>query len=116
MRVKRGVTTHRKHQKIRKATKGMSRSNRSSIRRGKQAVTRSLVNSTKDRKNKKRDFRMLWNIRINAGARLNGTTYSRLINGLKNNQIEINRKMLSELATNEPEAFQEIVKQVIANK
>lgn len=111
MRVKRGVTTHKKHQKIRKATKGMSRSNRSSIRRGKQAITRSLVNATKDRKNKKRDFRVLWNIRINAGARLNGTTYSKLISGLKKNKIDLNRKMLSELATNEPAVFSEITKQ-----
>lgn len=111
MRVKRGVTTHKRHQKIRKATKGMSRSNRSSIRRGKQAVTRALVNSTIDRKNRKRTFRSLWNTRINAAARLNGTTYSRLINGLKKQKIELDRKVLAELAVNEPKAFAEVVKQ-----
>jgi len=111
MRIKRGVTTHKRHQKIRKSTKGMTRSNRSSIRRGKQAITRSLVNATKDRKNRKRTFRQLWNIRINAAARLNGTTYSRLMNSLKKSNIELNRKTLSELATNEPKAFSEIVKQ-----
>ena len=110
MRVKRGVPGHAKHQKIRKATKGMSRPNRSSIRRGKQAVTRSLVNSTIDRKNRKRTFRQLWNIRINAGARLNGTTYSVLIAGLKKNNIILDRKVLSELAVNEPKAFETVVK------
>ena len=110
MRVKRGVPGHAKHQKIRKATKGMSRPNRSSIRRGKQAVTRSLVNSTSDRKNRKRTFRQLWNTRINAGARLNGTTYSVLIAGLKKNNIILDRKVLSELAVNEPKAFETVVK------
>lgn len=110
MRVKRGVTTRSRHNKIRKATKGMSRSNRTSIRRGKQAITKSLVNATRDRKDRKRTFRALWNTRINAAARINGTTYSRLIAGLKKNKIELDRKILSELAVNEPKAFAEIVK------
>ena len=110
MRVKRGVTTHKRHQKIRKSTKGMTRSNRSSIRRGKQAVTRALVNATRDRKNRKRTFRSLWNTRINAAARLNGTTYSKLIAGLKKNKVILDRKVLSELAVSEPKAFAEVVK------
>jgi large subunit ribosomal protein L20 len=110
MRVKRGVTTHRKHQKIRKATKGMTRGNRSSIRRGKQAITRALVNATRDRKNRKRTFRQLWNIRINAAARDNGTTYSKLIAALKTAQISVDRKILAELAVNEPKSFAAIVK------
>jgi large subunit ribosomal protein L20 len=110
MRVKRGVTTHKRHQKVRKATKGMTRSNRSSIRRGKQAITKSLVNATRDRKDRKRTFRALWNTRINAGARANGTTYSRLIAGLKKSQVELDRKVLSELAVNEPTAFTAVVK------
>lgn len=110
MRVKRGVTTHKKHQKIRKATKGMTRGNRSSIKRGKQAVTRSLQNSYRDRRNRKRTFRALWNARINAAARLNGTTYSRLIAALKGANITLDRKVLSELAVNEPKAFEAIVK------
>lgn len=110
MRIKRGVPGHAKHKKIRQATKGMTRSNRSSIKRGKQAVTRSLVNSTIDRKNRKRTFRQLWNARINAAARLNGTTYSRLIAGLKKNHIDLDRKILSELAVNEPKAFEAVVK------
>ena len=86
MRVKRGVTSHAKHKKIRKATKGFSHPNRVSIKRGRQAVTKSLQFATRDRKNRKRTFRELWNARINAGARLNGTTYSKLIAGLKAGQ------------------------------
>ncbi len=114
MRVKRGVISRKRHNKIRKATKGYTRSNRSSIKRGKQAVTRALVNATRDRRDKKRTLRALWNTRINAGARLNGTTYSRLIAGLKKNNVELDRKILSELAVNEPKAFAEVVK--IASK
>lgn len=110
MRVKRGVTTRAKHNKIRKATKGMTRGNRSSIKRGKQAITKSLQNATRDRKNRKRTFRQLWNARINAGARLHGTTYSRLIAGLKKANISLDRKILAELAVNEPKAFEAVVK------
>jgi large subunit ribosomal protein L20 len=110
MRVKRGVTTRKRHNKIRKATKGFSRANRSSVRRGKQALTRALVNSTRDRKNRKRTLRALWNTRINAAARENDTTYSRLIAGLKKNNVQLDRKILSELAVNEPAAFKEVVK------
>ena len=110
MRVKRGVTTHAKHNKIRKATKGFTKSNRSSIKRGKQAVTKSLQFATRDRKNRKRTFRQLWNARINAAARLNGTTYSVLIAGLKKANISLDRKVLAELAVNEPKAFETVVK------
>lgn len=112
MRVKRGVTTRAKHNKIRKATKGMTRSNRSSIKRGKQAVTRALVNATRDRKNRKRTFRSLWNIRINAAARENGLSYSTFINKLKIANVQLDRKVLSELATNHPAAFKKIVETV----
>lgn len=110
MRVKRGVTSHAKHQKIRKATKGFTRGNRSSVRRGRQALTKSLQYAYRDRRNRKRTFRTLWNARINAGARLNGTTYSRLIASLKAANITLDRKILSELAVNEPEAFTAVVK------
>lgn len=110
MRVKKGVTARKRHNKIRKATRGFSRANRTSVRRGKQAVTRSLVNATRDRKNRKRTFRQLWNARINAAARLNGTTYSKLIAGLKKANVELDRKILAELAVNEPKAFEAIVK------
>jgi large subunit ribosomal protein L20 len=88
----------------------MTRANRSSVRRGKQALTKSLVYATRDRKVRKRTFRSLWNARINAAARLNGTTYSKLIAGLKKQNIQLNRKILSELAVNEPNIFSEIVK------
>lgn len=109
MRVKRGVTSHAKHQKIRKATRGMTHSNRVSIKRGKQAIVKALENATRDRKDRKRSFRQLWNTRINAAARLNGTTYSRLIAGLKAAKVGLDRKILAELAVNEPAAFKAVV-------
>lgn len=110
MRVKRGVAGHAKHQKIRKATKGMQHSHRASIKRGKQAVTKSLQYSYRDRRNRKRTFRELWNARINAAARLNGTTYSKLIASLKAASITLDRKVLAELAVNEPKSFEAVVK------
>jgi large subunit ribosomal protein L20 len=110
MRVKRGVTARKRHNKIRKATKGMQHTHRASVRRGKQAVTKSLVYATRDRKNRKRTFRELWNTRINAAARLNGTTYSQLIAGLKKANIALDRKILADLAVNEPKAFTAVVK------
>jgi large subunit ribosomal protein L20 len=110
MRVKRGVTSHKKHQKIRKATKGMTHSNRASVKRGRQAVTKALQFATRDRRNRKRTFRETWNTRINAAARLNGTTYSKLIAALKANDISLDRKILAELAVNEPLAFTAVVK------
>lgn len=110
MRVKRGVTSHARHKKIRKATKGFSHPNRVSVRRGRQALTRSLQYATRDRKTRKRTFRQLWNARINAAARLNGTTYSNLIAGLKKADVELDRKVLAELAVNEPKAFAAVVK------
>ncbi len=109
MRVKRGVASHHKHQKIRRATKGMTKSNRSSIKRGKQAVTKALQFAYRDRRNRKRTFRELWNARINAAARLNGITYSKLIAALKGANITLDRKILSELAVNEPKAFEAVV-------
>ena len=110
MRVKRGVAAHAKHKKIRQATKGFSRSNRTSIKRGKQAITKALENATRDRKDRKRTFRQLWNARINAAARLSGTTYSVLMSGLKKANIGLDRKTLAELAVSEPKAFEAIVK------
>ena len=110
MRVKRGVPAHHKHLKVRKATKGFSHPNRVSVKRGRQAVTKSLQFATRDRKNRKRTFRELWNTRINAAARLNGTTYSKLIAALKGANITLDRKVLAELAVNEPKAFTAVVK------
>ena len=80
------------------------------VKRGKQAVTRALVNATRDRKIRKRTFRSIWNTRINAAARINGTTYSKLIAGLKASNIQLDRKVLAELAVNEPKAFEAVVK------
>ena len=88
----------------------MTHGNRVSIKRGKQAIVRSLQNATKDRKIRKRTFRQLWNIRINAGARQNNTTYSKLIANLKKANIALDRKILAELAVNEPSSFSEVVK------
>lgn len=110
MRVKRGVTSHQKHNKIRKATKGMSHSRRRSVRMGRQGVVKAMQYSYRDRRNHKRTFRALWNARINAAARLNGVSYSVLINGLKKANITLDRKVLAELAVNEPAAFTAVVK------
>ncbi len=109
MRVKRGVAAHKKHNKIRLQTRGMTRSNRSSIRRGRQATTKALQFAYRDRRNKKRTLRSLWNARINAAARINGTTYSHLIANLKKSNITLDRKILSELAVNEPASFKAVV-------
>lgn len=110
MRVKRGVPARAKHKKILKAVKGMQHYRRRSFRMAKQAVIKALSYAYRDRRNKKRDFRSLWISRINAAARQNGTTYGQLINGIKKNGIELDRKVLAELAVNEPEAFVEVVK------
>lgn len=112
MRVKRGVPAQQRHKKIRKATKGMSHGNRVSVKRGKQAVTRALEYAYRDRRDRKRTFRSLWNTRINAAARMYGTTYSALIAGLKGKNVELDRKVLAELAVNEPKAFEAVVKTV----
>lgn len=116
MRVKRGVAAHKKHLRIRHATTGMTHSNRASVKRGKQAVTKALQFATRDRKNRKRTFRELWNTRINAAARLNGTTYSKLIAGLKTAKVSLDRKVLSELAVSEPKAFEAVVKTAKSSK
>jgi large subunit ribosomal protein L20 len=110
MRVKRGVPGHAKHVKIRKATKGFSHPNRVSVKRGRQAVVKSMQFATRDRKNRKRTFRELWNARINAAARMNGTTYSKFIADLKTANITLDRKVLAELAVNDPAAFAAVVK------
>lgn len=110
MRVKRGVTTHAKHRKMIKAAKGMSASRRSSFRLAKQAVIKALQYAYRDRRNKKRDLRQLWITRINAAARENGTTYAKLMAGLKAANISLDRKVLADLAATEPKVFAEVVK------
>ncbi|MBI4090276.1 MAG: 50S ribosomal protein L20 [Candidatus Kerfeldbacteria bacterium] len=110
MRIKRGII-HKKHTKnILKHTKGYRWRRKTSIKLGKVAVTKAWAHAYRHRRLKKRDFRQLWQIRINAGARLNGVTYSRLIPMLKAKKIELNRKVLSQLAAEHPKVFAEIVK------
>ncbi len=110
MRVKRGVTARAKHKKILKAAKGMQHNRTRSFRLAKQAVIRALQYAYRDRRNRKRDLRSLWVTRINAAARENGTTYAKLIAGLKATGNELDRKVLAELAVSEPKAFTAIVK------
>lgn len=109
MRVKRGVTTRAKHKKILKKAKGMQHARTRSYRLAKQGVVRSLQYSYRDRRNRKRDLRALWITRINAAARENGTTYGKLISSLKDKKIELDRKILAELAVSEPKAFATVV-------
>ena len=111
MRVKRGVPATAKHKKILKLAKGMQHSRTSSYRLAKQGVIKALQYAYRDRRNKKRDLRGIWITRINSAARELGTTYGKLISGLKKSNIEIDRKVLSELAVSEPKAFAEIVKE-----
>lgn len=110
MRVKRGVSSHHKHHKIHQATKGMTHSRRRSVRMGRQGVVKALQYAYRDRRNRKRSFRSLWNSRINAAARGHDISYSQLINGLNKANIKVNRKILAELAVNEPAAFAEVIK------
>ncbi len=112
MRVKRGVPARAKHKKILTAAKGMQHNRTRSFRLAKQAVIKALQYAYRDRRNKKRDLRALWITRINAAARENGTTYGRLIAGLKKAEVTLDRKILAELAANEPTAFSAVVKTV----
>lgn len=111
-RVKRGVTAHAKHKKTLKQAKGFYGRRKNTIRAAKAAVDRSMQYATRDRKTKKRVFRALWIQRLNAAVREFGLTYSRFINGLAKAGVEIDRKVLSELAIREPEAFKAIVDKV----
>ena len=104
-RVKRGVTSHAKHKKVFKAAKGFYGRRKNTIRIAKQAVEKSMQYATRDRRNKKRTFRALWIQRLNAAVRMHDMTYSRFIDGLGKAGIEVDRKVLSELAIHEPAAF-----------
>jgi large subunit ribosomal protein L20 len=109
MRVKRGVAGHHKHLKVRQGTKGMTHSRRRSVRMGRQGLVKAMQYTYRDRRERKQTFRTLWNSRINAAAREQGLNYSQFINGLKKTGIGLNRKMLAELAVNEPSAFKAII-------
>ena len=107
-RVKTAIITRKKHKKILKRAKGYYGAKHYRFRMAKQAVMKSGMYAYVGRKDKKSNFRKLWISRINAAARMNGITYSNLINGLKKANVVINRKMLAELAVNDPKAFTEI--------
>jgi len=111
-RVKRGVTSRAKHKKVLKAVKGQWGRRKNTIRVARQAMEKAMQYAYRDRRRRKRDFRRLWISRINASARINGTNYSKLINGMKNSEIIINRKMLAQLALNDPKCFEKIVSSV----
>jgi large subunit ribosomal protein L20 len=113
-RVKRGVTSHAKHKKTLNAAKGFYGRRKNTIRAAKAAVDKAMQYAYRDRKNKKRTFRALWIQRINAAVRECGITYSRFIDGLSRAGIEVDRKVLSELAIHEPAAFKAIVEQAKA--
>ncbi len=110
MRVKRGVPARAKHKKILKAAKGMQHYRTRSYRLAKQGVIKSLRYAYRDRRNKKRDLRSLWITRINNAARENGISYSQLIAGMKKKNIELDRKILADLAVREPAAFTALIK------
>jgi len=113
-RVKGGPFGHRRHKKVLKITKGQRGTRHFLFKRANEAMLKSLWYATRDRRTRKRDLRKLWIARVNAAARLNGTTYSRLISAMKKANITLNRKMLADLAVRDPQAFSAVVAQ--ANK
>ena len=115
-RVKKGVNAHKKHKKILKQAKGFYGQKSKVYRAAKPAVMRSMRSAYIGRKNKKREYRRLWIARINAAARLNDISYSKLISGLKKSGIEINRKMLSEMAIYDAKEFSKLCEQAKAVK
>ena len=108
-RVKGGPQGHLRHKKILKITKGQRGAKNRLFKRANEAMLKSLWYATRDRRVRKRDLRKLWIARINAAARLNGTTYSKLVAALKKASIELNRKMLSDMASRDPKAFAAVV-------
>ena len=111
-RTKRGVTSRAKHKKVFKAVKGQWGRRKNTIRIARQAMEKALQYAYRDRRAKKREFRSLWIQRINAGVRAEGLTYSRFINGLNKSKIKLDRKVLADLAYNNPEAFKSLVNKV----
>jgi large subunit ribosomal protein L20 len=109
MRVKGGPRGHQRHKKVLKITKGQRGAKHRLFKRANEAMLKSLWYATRDRRVRKRDMRKLWIARINAAARLNGTTYSQLVAALKKANIGLNRKMLSDMAIRDPQAFTAVV-------
>ena len=114
MRVKGGFRARRRHKRLLKAAEGFRGRRKNCARLAKLAVQRSMIYAYRDRRAKKRDFRSLWILRINAAARLNGISYSRLVRGLKNANIDLDRKILAELAVNNSNAFSAVVERAKA--
>ncbi len=110
MRVKRGIVRHRRHKKIRKLAKGYKGMRSSTFKKANEAVTKAGMHAYQDRKKKKRDFRSLWIVRLNAALREHGMKYSEFVSAAKKASLTLNRKVLSELAIHEPAAFGTIVK------
>ena len=108
-RVKRGVTTHRRHKKVLKLTKGQRATRHSLYRRAHEAMLKSLSYAYSHRRERKGDMRRIWILRVSAASRRQGLTYGRFIDGLKKSGVEINRKMLADMAVREPEAFASLV-------
>ena len=104
-RVKRGVTSHKRHKRLLNASEGRTGTNRKLIKRAKEAQLHALAYATRDRKQRKRDMRQLWIIRINAAARLNGITYGNLIAGLKKADVDLDRKILADIAVRDAATF-----------
>ena len=113
-RVKRGVTTHRRHKKILAMTKGQRASRHTLYRRAHEAMLHSLSYAYQHRRERKGDMRRLWIVRVNAASRANGLKYGQFMNMLKRSGVDINRKMLAEMAVREPEAFRNLVNTVQA--
>ena len=113
-RVKRGVTSHAKHKKVLKAVKGQWGRRKNTIRVARQAMEKAMQYAYRDRRNKKREFKSLWIQRINAGVRSEGLTYSKFISGLNKSGIKLDRKILAEIAYDNPQAFKTIVKKAQA--
>ena len=109
-RVKRGVTSRAKHKKVLKSVKGQWGRRKNTIRVARQAMEKAMQYAYRDRRNKKRDFKSLWIQRINAGVRAEGLSYSKFIHGLSKSGIKLDRKILAEIAYDNPEAFKKIVK------
>lgn len=109
MRVKTGVVRRRRHKKILKLARGFYSGRRKHFRKAKEQLERSMCYAFRDRKQKKRDFRSLWIVRINAACRINDISYSKFMHGLKLANIELDRKILADMAMNEPESFAKIV-------
>lgn len=114
-RVKRGVAARKRHKKIIKLAKGYRHSRKSVFRLAKQAILKAGQHSYRDRKRKKREFRALWIVRLNAACREQGITYGRFINGLKKAKIQLDRKALSQLALEHPDEFAKIIEKVKSN-